>query len=614
MQQAGVPPPLRPPGGASSSNVEVKADAAPSVGPESPPGGASRSTKRVAVIVCHGMGQQLKFETLNGVATGLEKAEAHYHEERSANTGVRTVVLEPSGMRLPRVELSLTTESDEVRDVHLYETYWAPLAEGKIRDRDVVGFMLAAGRNGFARGRGAFERVMFGGVEVFEQSGGATLGRWLGFVVAFVVFVSLIAIQAVIAAVAAARVFRAAGAGALSTSTWPSDALVVDLTVDLLILLLPAAFMLFATGAPSTLRRRAKEAQFWTDWRPNGALLGLCRVLSQVALGGTVAVAALMVAHVLRSQSGAGNSWWIASGAWIVAGLPSGLADGVSMNSSALRGWTPMIAAGLAGLAAFSYIQRIAGLLAGAVALALAGICVGVPIALSAAAGPVIVWGLAYGVSEKARWFFRQYLGDVAIYVTPHTLDRFWEVRQAIKETASRIGGAIYRARVDGKPLYDYIVVVGHSLGSVVGYDMLNEVIQQDVVDGADTQAAARTRLFLTFGSPLDKIAYVFGTQRPNKNLVEHALAAAGQPLISSYEDDWRPQRWINIYSSDDVISGDLTYFDTADEQKTPGHVRHKRVDNRLDREAYTPLRAHNEYWDGQLFVRELYKALTSEP
>lgn len=555
-----IVPEFRVPGAASASERHAPgaAGAAEDTAVESTAELRPAGVPRSAVIVCHGMGQQVPFETLNAVTRGLFEAE---REERGhdANPGVRVVQLSPSDLRLPRVELSLTTEAGEVREVHLYETYWAPLTEGKVRDRDVVGFMLKAGWNGLRRGLRSFERLMFDRIQQFPASPSAAVVNWLSFLGAFLVFVSLIVIQAVVVAVVAARAVLSA------TTDWPSNMVLDALTRDLLLVTIPAVMMLFATRIPSELRKRAKQHNFWIPWRLNRPFLALCWAFIYMALAATVVIAIMMLIHLAQAQMSSGVP------AAPIAG--AGRAAAISTTSGAWGDrWS-----------GFPWYW-------------------------------IIIWGIAYWATHKARWFFRQYLGDVAIYVTPHTLDRFWEVRQAIKECASRVGRAVYGASdgATGPHLYDRVIVVGHSLGSVVAYDMLNELLQQDAVSGYPLQVAVRTPLFLTFGSPLDKVAYVFGTQRPVENFVEHGLEAAVQPLITGYGDDKRPARWLNISSSNDWISGDLNYFDTASPTATPEEFRHKRVANRVDPEATTPLQAHNEYWENQLLTCQLYAALTA--
>ena len=48
------------------------------------------------------------------------------------------------------------------------------------------------------------------------------------------------------------------------------------------------------------------------------------------------------------------------------------------------------------------------------------------------------------------------------------------------------------------------------SLGSVIAYDALNALLNEDALNQHALKVAERTRVLATFGSPLDKIAYVF--------------------------------------------------------------------------------------------------------
>lgn len=85
-------------------------------------------------------------------------------------------------------------------------------------------------------------------------------------------------------------------------------------------------------------------------------------------------------------------------------------------------------------------------------------------------------------------WFMNAlvapYLGDVVRYVraTPQTIERRRQVRErgvALLEAlhSKRMGGAdnpdFTNALAGAKPYYDRIVIVGHSLGSVIAYDLL---------------------------------------------------------------------------------------------------------------------------------------------
>jgi hypothetical protein len=94
-----------------------------------------------------------------------------------------------------------------------------------------------------------------------------------------------------------------------------------------------------------------------------------------------------------------------------------------------------------------------------------------------------LIWAILLYVSKKARWFLIQYVGDVAAYVSAHTVNKFYETRQQIQRVATSVARAVYQAKKpDNTPAYSEIIVVGHSLGSVVGYDTLNAMILEDLI------------------------------------------------------------------------------------------------------------------------------------
>jgi hypothetical protein len=182
---------------------------------------------------------------------------------------------------------------------------------------------------------------------------------------------------------------------------------------------------------------------------------------------------------------------------------------------------------------------------------------------------------LALTVVAALRWFLVQSVGDVAAYVSAHRASRFAEIRRGIQDAARRVTRNVYAARdhESGEPQYAHVIVVGHSLGSVIAYDMLNDSINGDLLvreSGGDTlNVVQRTKLLLTMGSPLDKTAFIFRTQKDDAPLRE-ALAAAAQPMIVSYAN--RPRRWVNIWSPFDWVSGSLEYYDApGSSDRAPG-------------------------------------------
>jgi len=207
-----------------------------------------------------------------------------------------------------------------------------------------------------------------------------------------------------------------------------------------------------------------------------------------------------------------------------------------------------------------------------------------------------------------------QYVGDVAIYVRPNKLDRFDAVRSEIKEAARSVVSALFtsyglKAQPGVAPefQYDKIAFVGHSLGSVIAYDTLNRLMLDDWLCEGALQVAERTAAMVTFGSPLNKTAFLFTNQGKDTLHIRERLASTVQPLIMSYPK-FRQLKWVNVYSRNDIVSGDLKFYDLPGYQDDP--VPDVAVHNVKDRDAAVPLVAHVAYWKNKTVWNELLSAI----
>jgi hypothetical protein len=196
--------------------------------------------------------------------------------------------------------------------------------------------------------------------------------------------------------------------------------------------------------------------------------------------------------------------------------------------------------------------------------------------------------------------------------VSSYKVSRYDEIRSKILNQVFGVARQIYSAGIaDGAQLpYDDVVIVGHSLGSVISYDLLNWCINWDQVENDFRyKVVGRTTRLITFGSPLDKTAFLFRTQVSSARNLREALAARQQPLILDYQK-FRPKtfKWVNIFSRMDIISGSLEYYDVK------GLPECNQVENLPDPEASTPLLAHVQYWENTLLHQQLYKAALRMP
>jgi hypothetical protein len=223
---------------------------------------------------------------------------------------------------------------------------------------------------------------------------------------------------------------------------------------------------------------------------------------------------------------------------------------------------------------------------------------------------PTWVWPFLILFSGKVREIMVQYVGDVAIYVRPNQLDRFDTVRTEIKEAARSVVSALFTSyELKAQPgaasqfQYEKIALVGHSLGSVIAYDTLNRLMLDDWLCNGVLQVAERTATMVTFGSPLNKTAFLFTIQGKDTLHIRERLASTVQPLIMSYSK-FRKLKWVNVYSRNDIVSGDLKFYDLPGYQDDP--VPAVAVQNIKDRDAAVPLVAHVAYWKNKTVWREL--------
>ena len=143
-----------------------------------------------------------------------------------------------------------------------------------------------------------------------------------------------------------------------------------------------------------------------------------------------------------------------------------------------------------------------------------------------------------------ATWLFR--VADALPFLIPriateevevHLRDfnRYVRNRNGISEVArKKLKSAILEARESARP----VLLLGHSMGSVIAYDALWQLAREENCD-------ARVDLFLTTGSPL------------GQNIVQRHLFGAKEPAERRYPDNIR--RWINI-----AAVGELTAIDRA--------------------------------------------------
>ncbi|MDB4870787.1 MAG: hypothetical protein JWL97_1791 [Gemmatimonadales bacterium] len=562
------------------------------------------AARRIAIFVAHGMGQQIPFETLDAIAESLRAHDAKLTGRRDKPTS-NTIKAGPEQW-LQRIELKLKSIDNPI-EAHVYEGYWAPLTEGRITLRQVMGFLSGAGSNGLKIALKTFKRWLMGEYRAFPTP----IRIMLYLLVALAAVASLVALNSTIVTVAATRTVFS------QRPWWLTTGLFADLTTTfngvVTTMIAFAASLAISVG----IRRAKVPVVVRKIWGWVTVVVFYLTVLAIILAGASVV--SLLFVHIRGGVANNAELWQRFASR-----------DSIQRFNSTFDSWALILVVIVAGLILlFRLVAVIKGFvrdlgeahgrwLTVAVAAAFSFLIVAVVFIVSGFFGTLqgsegfiaaqrgIAWPLLVAASAFIRLVLVQYLGDVAIYVMPYKVDAFNDLRKEIKETVYKVAHAVYALKdQSGKqPAYDQVIVLGHSLGSVIVYDALNRLIHEDrVAAPADAlHVVDRTPLFLTFGSPLDKTAFIFGAQGHGTTEARESLAASVQPLIQSY--DYRPASWINIYSPWDIISGYLDLYDLPDSTDP------RKVENLKDPEATTLLMAHTEYWNDSLLVRTLYSAL----
>lgn len=496
--------------------------------------------KPVAIVAVHGMGQQVPFETIDLVHRGLRLEEERVSGAPSGEEATRPRRILHGNQQVSRLEVRLQTRDGQARDVHLYEAYWAPLTEGRVGIWDVLRFLLSGGWNGIRNASPHHARWAFGKFHPVRSQEKVRTQLAL----AAGVVLSLIVLHFAVLA-AATNVFTGEDdnvVGFFNDLTW----------AVLLFFILPAALfglvLVGAHAAKSEWRRRLFKERDPSGRPPlQSRAPGRAKVLDALAWAlFWIACVLLLVVTLYTVLGGALH---------FVHEYPD--ANGETRGPSPLPDLD-----GYANLSILQTWQMVA------------------------------IWGLLFAAAMLVRHVLVQTLGDVAAYVQTHKLDKFNDLRKEIKKSVADVLDAVYSHQQDGRPAYDSVAIVGHSLGSVVAYNALNDAINRDLLlpAAARRNILGRTRLLLTLGSPLDKIAFVFGTQRRETSWARESMAGLAQPLIWDYR--FRTFEWVNLYAPRDIVAGSLELYDA---KHAPEGAR--KVVNVVDVHATTPLLAHVEYW-----------------
>jgi len=591
----------------------------PAARPEQPPPvrlveELDRPSEKRAVWIVHGMGQQIPFETLDGLTTGILKVAdrfgARIPGSRPRVTAVKFGPSGPGGKEqvVERVEIDLQDKEDAKKNcqLHLYEAYWAPVTEGAAKLSDVISFFFNGGMRSIWNSCRPFLRAMFPdespagprqGMQQFKIPFRAVLEVTL----TLLLLLSLIAINAVIVSAGAAKASIPVFTMTRFDQHWKQlSAMATGMCA--IALSFGAILFLGEMCKPANLARWKKLFISVVGWI--GFSVTALTILASAALMSTITrfqwVADLLKRMNSESVEGVSTLFLLSAALLVVAALVTRASK--RSSGTELRGDPFLVFLFVLSFALHLTVIPALVLVAGSEVTLPAYLPAIVQWAASLLANPLWVWPALIVLAKLVRDLLIQFPGDVAIYVDSNKLDRFYNIRREIKQIASDSVARIYTARSADDSSWEYsrIAIVGHSLGSVIAYDTLNKLLNLDDITGNHVDVEKRTCLLETFGSPLDKIAFFFTIQGKETFHIREQLAAVVQPLIQSYAK-FRTFPWVNVYSRNDIVSGSLQFYDLPD-------TTYKfKVENIPDPDAVVPLAAHVDYWKNDLVWQQLY-------
>ncbi|MCX6834656.1 MAG: hypothetical protein NTW07_05905, partial [candidate division Zixibacteria bacterium] len=212
----------------------------------------------------------------------------------------------------------------------------------------------------------------------------------------------------------------------------------------------------------------------------------------------------------------------------------------------------------------------------------------------------------------------RDYLNDIRLYIDPRgRIERsiVKKVDESLRQDILKLVGlsSDFRPLKPGEQMpvlgqkqhFERIIWVSHSLGTVISYNVLSDLLHEAVSmeesgdeqqkEGVDYLRNRLTR-FVTLGSPLDKIAVLFdtGVLRPLPVQTRKDFFKNADDITVGYfweEKDW----WINFYHVLDPVSGALNNKLICS-GKTPANLH--------TRSCIIPGVAHTSYWKDRATLR----------
>lgn len=182
-------------------------------------------------------------------------------------------------------------------------------------------------------------------------------------------------------------------------------------------------------------------------------------------------------------------------------------------------------------------------------------------------------------------------IGDITVYNTLDEKSKFYPVRKCIINGAVKALKFLIEKETEDKPYYPRVLVAGHSLGSQIAYDAINRInhlVNVGAISCYTNQGQYKNNHpyvkvisdqlagFITFGSPLDKIAFFLREHIPHDEYLRrqmllsyHCFKQRNWNVKESYPVEvgrafnryLESVPWRNYYDDRDYVSGGLDYY-----------------------------------------------------
>lgn len=243
------------------------------------------------------------------------------------------------------------------------------------------------------------------------------------------------------------------------------------------------------------------------------------------------------------------------------------------------------------------------------------------------------------------------YIGDIALYCTSDLKSEHYDTRIQILDSATNKVKwlAICKETDNGKETekdrFDEILVCGHSLGSVVAHNVINR-LDQEMLCGTEIPISKSSKFkgIVTFGSPLDKVAFFFDEHVDEKKQpIRHAVISdlqgfrrkdTGCAFIGEGFDQAVNVKnntskgplsqipWLNFWMEEDKISGPLERYSIKKDNNAVLEFSRdhkwlpipddeklsltKKVLSKLTPGLSNCVESHNEYWKTKGFYTRI--------